>query len=197
VRGMLFDEFEKATPEQLRHRAKECFNAAMRPQVFGDSSNVTSLLEAQFYMQELDRREAEEAGKHTRWIENRDFWLETVVIILIGAEIILSIWGIRLAIQEGRDEQTLMNKQNAVLDNLAKSSAATANALQTLQGTTDAMNTAVHNQLARTSLPNIWTSFLLPKHQISIANRGSYDSDAASKPKTHLVKLDIDLPRFI
>src|SRR4029077_2278687 len=75
------------------------------------------------YATELDRRE-------NSWVERRSFWLEIAVIALILAEILLSIYGIRLAISEAKDDALVMDKQNGILNNLQTSTQATASLLE-------------------------------------------------------------------
>lgn len=110
---MTFEEFEKADKRVLRARIKACFEDAQEGGRYHNTDRVPErLLEAQFYMQELDRR-------YDSWIAWRDLVLEVVVIALIG-------WEIHLAIQQGHDEDVLMGKQNAILTNLESSTQATA-----------------------------------------------------------------------
>jgi hypothetical protein len=106
---MTFEEFEKATKAELRSRAKDCFDNSAVYQPSDPMLTVPLILNAQFYMQELDRR-------HGSRIAVRDLILEIVVILLIGGE----IWhGFKAAKEEG----ALMDKQNAILANLADSTA--------------------------------------------------------------------------
>jgi hypothetical protein len=65
----------------------------------GNPMALGYLLEAQFYMSELnrqqgelDRQENERERKHVRWVERRDFVLEMVVIVLIGVEIVVGMY---------------------------------------------------------------------------------------------------------
>src|SRR5580704_17763457 len=135
---MTFDQFEKATQKELRSQAKVCFDIAQGSQHW--DRQAAKLLEAQFYMQELDRR-------HDSRITRRDFWLEIAVIGLIVAETVLSIYVIKLAIRESKDEDALMDKQNKVLENLKDSSAATARTMQSVEKTMVTMNQGIHGQL--------------------------------------------------
>ncbi|HLX44581.1 MAG TPA: hypothetical protein VKR43_14145 [Bryobacteraceae bacterium] len=120
---MTFDHFEKATTRELRAEARDCFEKAARATTF--ESGLAYLFETQFYMQELDRRH----GGRIAW---RDLILEIVVIVLIGTEI-------GLAIKQGKDEDELMGKQNAILSNLQTSTADTATAMKGLVEMTKAM----------------------------------------------------------
>jgi hypothetical protein len=118
---MTFEEYEKATPSVLRAQAEACFDRANNNPSWGGSP--TLLLQAQFYMQELDRRDDNR-------VKRRDFWLEIAVIVLILGEIILSVYGIRLAIKEDKDEDAMMSRQNTILSNLQTSTQATADQLK-------------------------------------------------------------------
>jgi len=120
---------------------------------------VAKLMEAQFYMSELDRR-------HDSWISLRDLILEIVVIVLIGGE----IW---LAWKQGKDEDTLMDKQNAVLANLQTSSSATANTLGKLETTTEVMNGAIQRQLGILSQVSLAITFDIGQRRINITNNGN------------------------
>lgn len=124
---MTFVEFEQAAPTMLRDRARQCFDLASHPRTLNEVQ-IAKLLEAQFYMQELDRRSG---GR----IALRDLVLEIVVIVLIGVEIIL-------AVKQGKDEDILMDKQNGILTTLQKSTADNAASISALAIVTKAMSDA-------------------------------------------------------
>jgi len=85
---MTFEEFENATDEELKAEAKNCFETSG-----GTWDRMTKhLLEAQFYMQELDRRGDAVERKHIRGIERRELILELIIIALILGEIVLGLW---------------------------------------------------------------------------------------------------------
>jgi hypothetical protein len=110
---LTFEQLEKAKKHELKARAKACFEAAQEGgRLYNTDLGRATLLEAQFYMQELDRR-------HDSWIAWRDLVLEGIVIALIGWEIFL-----------GRDEGVLMDRQNTILSNLETSTETTANLLK-------------------------------------------------------------------
>ena len=142
---MTFEEFATASPELLRAQAKACFDQANASPSWGGAP--TLLLTAQFYLQELDRRQANRdrqdttlERRHDQRIAWRDLFLEIIVILLIGGEI-------ALAIKQGRDEDQLMDKQNAILTRLQESSADTARTMQRVVDTTTSMSTATELQL--------------------------------------------------
>jgi hypothetical protein len=100
---MRLADFENATTQQLRQRVDELFEAAEAADYI--SHQEVRWSEARFYLAEIERREHGKVGQ-------RDFWMEASVIFLILIEIILSIYGIRLAIRQGNDTDALMTKQN-------------------------------------------------------------------------------------
>ncbi|HEV1993888.1 MAG TPA: hypothetical protein VGR03_06130 [Candidatus Acidoferrum sp.] len=72
--------------------------------------------------------------------EQITFALEIVVVLLIGGEILLSLWG-------GHQQSQNFDKQQQILTNLQNSSAATAKTLTSLQSATESMNTILQMQL--------------------------------------------------
>jgi hypothetical protein len=109
----------KLTNDELKQAIEDCFEEA--PDT-APVDRLAILQEAQFYQTEIDRR-------HGSWVELRSLVLEIAVIILILGEILLSIYGIRLAIREDEDEAAVMVKQNTILSNLQTSTQATASML--------------------------------------------------------------------
>jgi hypothetical protein len=94
---MNLEEFEKASDADLRKRAKECFDTL--------PTHVTregALLEAKFYLDEIERREHAQERKTDVRNSWRDLILELVVIVLIGLEIWFSWKG-------GNDQLTVLN----------------------------------------------------------------------------------------
>lgn len=182
---MTFEEFEKANKDELKAAAKHCFDLVNSVQIVNELQ-VAKLLEAQFYMQELDRRDDSR-------IARRDFWLEIAVIVLILAEIVLSIYGIRLAIRQGNDDDVLMDKQNKILFNLQTATADTASAmkaltevtkamsdattasgstLRSLRSTSEKMNEGIHGQIALFYDPSPLMGFDIQAKRLSVANQG-------------------------
>jgi hypothetical protein len=182
---MTFEEFENATDIDLRRETKLCFDKFNNP-MQGEGGKAALLLEAQFYIQEVGRREDSRVAK-------RDFWLEIGVIVLILAEIVLSIYGIKLAIRQDKDEQALMDKHNGILNNLQTSTAQTATAmkdlanlmktlndntsasermLSALSSTTVTMNKGVHDQLSLFYDPSIVLTYDLSQNRIFFQNTG-------------------------
>src|SRR5260370_40774640 len=113
---MTFNDFERANKRDLEEKANDCFRKYYDANT-GGLDKPALLLEAQFYMNEMDRR-------HQTWISRRDLMLEMAVIVLIGAEILLG------------------GKQDEVLTQLQSSTAATPFTLASLQPTKVQMNQA-------------------------------------------------------
>lgn len=85
------------------------------------------LSEAQFYIDEIERRAGEAERKRQGWITTRDLILELVVIFLIGAEIYFGITGgnqqlaVMKTLSASADQQLgLLKKMNANAEQTAK-----------------------------------------------------------------------------
>ena len=164
---MTFEEFDKAGSHELRAEAKTCFENDLGMTGSWDR-RAARLIEAQFYMQELDRRDEDKERQHSRRIEKRDLLLEVWVIALICGEIILSVVGIWLAIKQGNDDDTLMEKQTAVLEGLSKSMNTT---LETMKSVNDRM--AV--EIARSAQGQLSFSIDVPRRTIILSNHTNFD----------------------
>ncbi len=112
-------DFEKATEIELRRKANECLN---RLDDSGSHEKPSLLIEAQFYIGEIERRKQDK-------IANRDLFLELVVIVLIALELYFGITG--------------GNQQLGVLQKLDTSSGETAAALGTLAEEQKAMRATI------------------------------------------------------
>jgi len=108
---MRFEEFEKARLTDLKREAKSRFGE-YKDSNTGGMEKPALLLEAQFYMNEMDRR-------HDNWIARRDLILEVIVIVLIGMEIVL-----------GWCQGKVIDKQTKILQDVSASSLATVKVLQ-------------------------------------------------------------------
>jgi len=109
---MKTEDFDKATEMELREQANECFN---RLQDSGSHEKPALLIEARFYMDEIERRKQDKVAK-------RDFRLE---LIAIGLEIVVILLICLELIDGGR--------QSVALDAVAKSASATATSINSLQ----------------------------------------------------------------
>jgi hypothetical protein len=124
---MRLKEIEKLKKKELKKRVDEAFEKA-------DEKGPAYLMEAQFYIRELEHR-------HDSWVSIRDLLLEIAVILLIGWE----IWmGYRA---EGLQTKNF-KVEKEVFDNLNASSSATANTLVAVNGTMEAMKLSLEKQVA-------------------------------------------------
>jgi hypothetical protein len=166
---MRFDEFEAATNEDLRREAKRCFDLYGSSGV-GGLDKPQLVLEAQFYMQELGRREDSK-------IANRDFLMELIVIFLIGLELLaavgLAVWGERQQTQEVNQQLSAFGKMLDELSKLQESSAATAQTLSSQQSIMQSMNDRLAVELGRMS--QITLDFSFSGSKASISNQGNVD----------------------
>ena len=168
------DNIEQASEEQLRNAVRGCFEQA-RKAVSAPQSASAWFAEAQFYIAELQRRDAESERKYSRRISFRDLILEVVVIILIGVEIYEGIQQSKVldnqltvlqtvqtnAVEQGNADKKLWDKQNDLLTKLQEAAGksadssertyqdkATVKSLESLQSSTDSMSKATQAQLA-------------------------------------------------
>jgi hypothetical protein len=79
------EEFENATEKDLRLKANECFE---RLADSGRHEQPALLLEAKFYLDEIDRREQDRVASRDFKMELFAFGLEFIVILLIVLELI-------------------------------------------------------------------------------------------------------------
>jgi hypothetical protein len=116
---MTFEEFQNAAAETLLAEAKTCFDTSKNfPAPWAGRAPL--VLEAQFYMAELDRREAALERAESRRIATRDFRMELIVIFLIGLELVMGIWGIVAATKESKEQAKIMDRVVQGLDRVEK-----------------------------------------------------------------------------
>jgi hypothetical protein len=115
---MNIDELSKMNENELYARANGHLES-MDSDTGDDIEKERHLLQAQFYLAEIERRKQTREGIESERIAVRDYKLELWVIGLIGAELLLAFVGIVVGWIEG-------SKQMDVLDKLNKSSAETA-----------------------------------------------------------------------
>ncbi len=158
-------EIEKLTRTELRQRADAAFAKA-------EEKGPGYLMEAQFYMQELGRRDDSR-------IATRDFAMELIVIFLIGLElalaVVIAVMGSRQQARDVNEQLTAFGKMQTVLSQLQESSAATAQTLASLQSTMQSMNDRLGTQLTRTAQIAIDFVFNLPQNKMDLFNRGNVD----------------------
>lgn len=119
---MRVEEYKNLTDEQLTQKANECLTALDNQ--YYPQLHAAKLLEAQLYMNEINRRNDEKIATRDGQMAERSHKMEIWVIILIGVEILIGVGGIAIGCREG-------NQQVAVLEQMKKSTAATAATLQT------------------------------------------------------------------
>jgi hypothetical protein len=133
---MRAEDFDQATIKELQAKANRCFDAAPSaldepPHFLGGDERLRLMLEAQFYLAAVARKRDEVTAR-------RDFRLEIAVIVLIGIEIVLSIFGIWLGFSEGR-------QQAKVLSNIADSTHDSVDAMKELRKEQAESLTAMNN----------------------------------------------------
>jgi hypothetical protein len=156
--AMPLENFEKLTRAELKQKLNELF-AAMKTR--NNVLRPSLLLEAQFYMQELDRR-------HDSWISLRDLILELVIIALIGWEV-----------HEGNRQFDLLGAMNrntaatvAAMNNLRQDQQASLATQKTTLETITAMNEGIQRQLGVNYEVNPEIIFLEDQKQLRVVNKG-------------------------
>ena len=129
------EEFEKATEKDLRRNANECFDKLRDG---GSQEHPALLLSAQFYMDEIERRE------HDR-VARRDLVLELVVILLIGLELYFGITGGNAQVDVLRKLEASAGHTAAAVETLAAEQKATLAAVERLDKT---IQDQLHHPLA-------------------------------------------------
>jgi hypothetical protein len=146
-------DFLNMSEEELLTRADECLKRAgsaleVLPQNFDDFARLRLFLEAQSCLSEVLRRQAERTAdqdrKRNEKIAKRDFWMEVVVMVLIGLEIILSVVGLWTGYEQGK----VLDKQTTALMHMDTSTAATSDSLQKLVAAQDASLKILQQQQA-------------------------------------------------
>ena len=95
--------------------------------------------------------------------------------VLIGVEIVLAVYGTRLAIKQANDQDALMTKQMEVLNQLNANMQTTAKTLQTSQATMQSMNERLGMELGRLARVDLWFEFQLAAKTAGLLNRGNTD----------------------
>jgi hypothetical protein len=135
----------------------------------------SDVVAAQFYMSELDRRENRRSDAERDRIETKrrrvDLGLETLIVLLIGLEIFLSLWGYQQQSKDAARELQAFHDMQVVLSNLHDTSKATADSMKTLESTTETMNTGVQNQLGLSYDPSVTVKFE-PTEKLNVLNNG-------------------------
>ena len=127
---MRAEELDNLTEKQLLDRANACFIEAENTNINNQSGPEERLrlhLDAQYYLTLVAR-------KRDEWIARRDFWMEIGVMLLIGAELLLSAFGLYYAIHDGNLEGSALQKVDTELGDLNSKIDATVGRLDTLNG---------------------------------------------------------------
>jgi len=130
MRQISLKNIDSLTKEELKRAIEDCFDYAPEATPV---DRLAILQEAQFYTRELERR-------HDSWVSIRDLVLEIVVILLIGAEIYMSIRAEHLQKANFRDEKT-------VFEDLQRSSGATAKSLTSVKDILAEMKKSIDRQV--------------------------------------------------
>jgi hypothetical protein len=133
-------------------------------------------LAAQFYVNELDRRETARVNAARDRIENKrrrvDLALELLIVVLIGVEIVLGIVaGHQQSRQVAKELEAFGNMQN-VLANLQQSSQATADSLKHLTAVTETMNNAIQDEARLNYRVAVDVTFDAGSKRVWIVNKG-------------------------
>jgi len=171
------------TLEQLRaltdERITRSVNDRLAPQLAAGNLFVAQpvdFIAVQFYMSELDRREHRRADAKRDRIETTrrrvDLGLELLIVLLIGLEIGLAIWGYRQQSQDVTRELKAFGDMQLVLSHLQDTSKATADTMVALKTTTETMATSLQKQLAlsyEVAVTPVWDA---SAKKISLVNNG-------------------------
>lgn len=112
--------------DELIAKADACFVQAESVNIYlqpGPVDRQRLLAEADFYLKAL-------AWRSDARIARRDFWMEVAVIVLIGAEIFLSLYFGIVGIREAHEQSKVLDRQLSVLGRMDVSAASTAALLQ-------------------------------------------------------------------
>lgn len=151
----------------------DSFRRRARDPEFGRSQ--LTFLAAQFYVNELDRRESRRADEERDRIETRrhrvNLAIEGLIILLIGAEIMLAIGAGHQQSKQATQELQTFGAMREVLSNLQNSSQATADTLMQLKTATDSIKAATQGQLAASYDPSVVVKFDAA-HKLDVLNNG-------------------------
>lgn len=145
---LTFDELRRLTDEELMRMINDRLHPHPVRPFFAQPADF---LAAQFYVAELHRRENERANAQRERIErNRwwlDFFLEALIVVLIGFEIWLALSGMHHQSQQSSAQLKALDGMQTVLANLEKTSEATAAAMVAEEKTSQHMNAVLQKQV--------------------------------------------------
>jgi hypothetical protein len=108
---MKVEEFKNLTEDDLRQRANACL--AVLDNVWQSDAHAAKLLQAQLYMNEINRRNDEKIATRDGQMAERSYKMEIAVIVLIGHEIVIGIGGVIFGVREGNQQATILNDMKA------------------------------------------------------------------------------------
>ena len=121
------------------------------------------LIEAQFYMRELEQRDSKR-------IAHRDYRMELGIMALIVVEIIIAIFSIWIGFREAKEQAEATHSQTIALLEVQRTSMAMSETLSMLVSTSQKMNDAIQAELALAS--RIGLSVVLEGNMLNITNTG-------------------------
>lgn len=116
---MTFEAYDKADTLKLKEMAREAFDKSQDPRMITEAQ-LAYLLEAQFYMSEIDRREANIERQEDRRIASRSHRMELSIIALIILEILI-------AFGEGKKQAEILERQASILERVEKAATRAGN----------------------------------------------------------------------
>lgn len=140
---MKAEEFAHTSEGELRERANECF---ARAETAGTLDKPGLLIEARFYIDEIERREHAKTSRRDFSLEITVLVLEVIVVVLIGME----LYGGYDQLDELKKLDGSVGETAKILGSLRDSQQAALKAQKESLDTIEAMNTALQKQMALT-----------------------------------------------
>jgi hypothetical protein len=171
---LTLEQLRALTDEQITRQVNERLapQGPLGGQIFAQPADFIA---AQFYVNELDRRENHRINAERDRIERRRRWidlgLEILIVVLIGVEIFLGIQAGHQQSRQAAKELEAFGNLQTILANLQKSSQATADTLAQLKTATDSINLATQGQLAVSYDPSVTVKFDA-MHKLDVLNNG-------------------------
>jgi hypothetical protein len=170
---LTFDQLRELTDEQLTGM----INERLHPNAIGPFvAQPADFMAAQFYLAELNRRENERANAERDRMDKRrwwtDFWLELLIVVLIGMEIALSVHGMRQQSREATKEVAAFGRIEEVLAGLEKTSEETAGTMGALEATSQHMSAILQKQVELFYDVQINVVYSVGAKKLTISNLG-------------------------
>lgn len=184
---MNVEELSQLTEAELRARANV---SLQNVETMSAMDRQHRLVEAQFYIDEIERREqAAEREEHGR-IAERDYNLEIWVIALIGIEIVLSIVGLVTGYIEGAKQTAVLDALKNSVDTLNTSTTRTAENIASL---TNAQNSALNTQRESLTTTSSINSAMQDQLEILREDQRQRNAELAKVPSLRLLSGGIPL----